>query len=296
MTITHAINKHAPLVKLTPSQRKLKLKPWITSGIFKSIKTKQSLYKTHFINGNDSHKQFYKKYSNKLTKIKFLAKQQYFKFEFEQSKSNCYRSWRLIESLISSCKKSSALKCWDLNMTDPTSMADIFNDYFCNVGKTLAEKIPDCNSVNKFNKRASSCLFLSPTIPTEIFHQINSLKNSKSCGHDEISSYFLKVAAALLSYFFNSCFTQGVFPDCLKIAKVIPVFKSGSKTDTTNYRPISILSPFSKIFEKLIHSRTTAFLEKHSSKTSPLSFIFIYLFIFLFFFFFLLFLILQQIL
>ena len=151
-------------------------------------------------------------------------------------------------------------------------MANIFNDYFCNVGKTLAEKIPDCSSVNKvksyLRKRVSSCLFLSPTTPTEIFHQINSLKNSKSCGLDEVSSYFLKVAANILaapiSYFFNTCFTQDIFPDCLKIAKVIPVFKLGSKTDTTNYRPISIFSPFSKIFEKLIHSRTTAFLEKHS--------------------------------
>ena len=139
------------------------------------------------------------------------------------------------------------------------------------MGKTLAEKIPDCSCVNKFesylHKRVSSCLFLSPTTATKIFHQINSLKNSKSCGHDEESSYFLKVAAnilASLSYFFNTCFTLGIFPGCLKIAKVIPVFKSGSKTDTTNYRPISILSPFSKIFEKQIHSRTTAFLEKHS--------------------------------
>ena len=153
VTITHAINKHAPLVKLTRSQRKLKIKPWITSGIFKSIKTKQRLYKTHFINGNDSHKQFYK-YSNKLTKIKFLAKQQHSKFDFEQLKSNCYRYWRQIKSLISSCKKSSApemLQHNDLNITDPTSMANIFNGYFCDVSKTLAGKILDCSSVNIFN-------------------------------------------------------------------------------------------------------------------------------------------------
>ena len=176
VTTTHAFNKHAPLVKLTRSQRKLKLKPWITSGIFNPFKTKQSLYNTHFINGNDSHKQFYKKYSNKLTKIKLLAKQQYFKFEFEQSKSNCYRSWRLIKSLISSCKKSSApemLQHNDLHITDPTSMVNIFNDYFCNVGKTLAEKIPDCSSVNKFKsylyKRVSFCLFLSPQPPLKSF-------------------------------------------------------------------------------------------------------------------------------
>ena len=108
------------------------------------------------------------------------------------------------------------------------------------------------------NSKATLSEFLSPTTPTKIFHQINSIKNSKSCGHDEVSSYFLKVAAnilaAPLSYFFNTCFTSDIFPDCLKIAKVIPVFKWGSKTDTTNYRPISILSPFSK---------TTAYLEKH---------------------------------
>ena len=110
----------------------------------------------------------------------------------------------------------------DLNITDPTSMANIFNDYFCDVGKTLAEEIPDCSSVNKFksylHKRVSCCLFLSPATPTEIFHQINSLKNSKSCGHDEVSSYFLKVAAnilaAPLSYFFNTSFTLGIFLDC----------------------------------------------------------------------------------
>ena len=134
-------------------------------------------------------------------------------------------SWCLIKSLISSYKKSSApemLQHNDLNTTDSTSMANIFNDYFCDVGKTLAEKILDCSSVNKFNsylhERVSSCLFLSPTTPTEIFHQINSLKTSKSCGHDEVSSYFLKVAANILAapliYFFNTCFTLGIFPDC----------------------------------------------------------------------------------
>ena len=78
----------------------------------------------------------------------------------------------------------------DLNITDPTSMANISNDYFCDVGKTLAEKIPDCSSVNEFksylHKRVSSCLFLSPTNPTKIFHPINS---SKIANHVDMMKY-----------------------------------------------------------------------------------------------------------
>jgi len=53
----------------------------------------------------------------------------------------------------------------------------------------------------------------------------------------------------------------------LKIARVCPVFKSGDQTDFTNYRPISVLPAFSKIFEKLVHTRLMTYLEKHSVLT-----------------------------
>ena len=66
-----AIDNYAPLKKLSRRQRKLKLKPWITRGLLISIKHKQKLYLSHFINGNTEKKNFHKKYSNKLNKIKF---------------------------------------------------------------------------------------------------------------------------------------------------------------------------------------------------------------------------------
>ena len=76
--VTKAITLHAPMRKLTRKQQKLINNPWISRGILKSIKTKQKMYLTHFVKCNLEQKQLYKKYSNKLTKVKSAAKKLYY--------------------------------------------------------------------------------------------------------------------------------------------------------------------------------------------------------------------------
>ena len=61
------------------------------------------------------------------------------------------------------------------------------------------------------------------------------------------------------------CFETGVFPNCLEIAEVVPIFKKGGRSKATNYRPISLLSQFDKILEKTIYHRVIHFLEKYQS-------------------------------
>ena len=73
-----------------------------------------------------------------------------------------------------------------------------------------------------------------------------------------------KVIAVPLAQLFNCTFLLGIFPASLKIAKIVPIYKSGDKSDVRNYRPISVLSPISKILEKLIHVRSINFFNKHS--------------------------------
>ena len=65
-----------------------------------------------------------------------------------------------------------------------------------------------------------------------------------------------------MSTIINSSFEQGVFPDLLKIAKVIPVYKNGPKDSISNYRPILILPFFSKIFEKAMYNRSNSYIAK----------------------------------
>ena len=78
---------------------------------------------------------------------------------------------------------------------------------------------------------------------------------------------FLKLSAEVISptisNIFNKCISDGVFPKSLKSAEVIPLFKKGDKTITSNYRPISLLPPLSKVFERHIHNNLTAFISKH---------------------------------
>merc|ERR1712105_380694 len=92
------------------------------------------------------------------------------------------------------------------------------------------------------------------------------MKNTSSAGHDEFSSKFIKLSLPLLvpalGKIFNLALSSGVYPDELKIAKVIPIFRKGSPTSINNYRPISILSSINKIFEKILYARLIKYIDK----------------------------------
>ena len=98
-----------------------------------------------------------------------------------------------------------------------------------------------------------------------MWREIYSLNQKKAVGHNGIPIYFIKLAgepiAALLALIFNKCVTTGVYPTCLKQAKVTPIHEGGIKHISTNYRPISVLS-FSKCFKRLIYYRLDKYLAK----------------------------------
>ena len=70
------------------------------------------------------------------------------------------------------------------------------------------------------------------------------------------------VVAPILTDMFNCCIQEGTYPDILKIAQIIPIYKKGDKEKCCNYRPISLLSPISKVFEKLIYNQLQNYLYK----------------------------------
>jgi retron-type reverse transcriptase len=102
----------------------------------------------------------------------------------------------------------------------------------------------------------------------EVESELSRLSNKKSPGSDNLAPYFIKSAsqtiAPFLTFLIEFMFNHGIFPNILKIAKVVPIFKTGDKFSVENYRPISLLPVFSKVIEKMIKIRMLNFLNKHN--------------------------------
>lgn len=143
-------------------------------------------------------------------------------------------------------------------------MATELNRHFASVGENLAKSLPTSDALpqcsHKFNISNELNEF-SETTGSEIKDIILNLKSNVASGPDEISVNLIKNLgdpfANYIAREINNSFGAGNFPDSLKIARVVPLFKSPKKA--SNYRPLSILSIVSKIYETVIKSR----LEKH---------------------------------
>ena len=145
------------------------------------------------------------------------------------------------------------------------------NDYFCTIGKELADKIdPSPNPllvgnymINEGNKTMKFTKINEQTITDAI----GKIKTSKGFGNDNSSSYFLKLALPYivnsLAYMFNKSLEDREFPSLWKIARVIPIFKDGDKSAKENYRPISVLPVVSRLFEKLVYNQLYEYLNSN---------------------------------
>ncbi len=146
------------------------------------------------------------------------------------------------------------------NFTNPSDIANGLNDFFVNIGHSLAKIIENMDGplLENFSDQYPCLSMFNPHTPKEVHDIILELKDS-SAGHDEIrSSLVKKIVSSItqrLTHVLTLSLKTGVVPAGLKLAKVIPLFKSGDSSLSTNYCPISILPCFSKILEKFVYSR-----------------------------------------
>ena len=252
-------------------------KPWILPWLEDACARKNKLYYLFVADPTEANKITYDKMDKFVKKHVALAKQKYYTNFFNRYFDCSKKQWQMINNLMGRSKaKNSKITLKDSNgksTKDPKAVAEKFNDYFSTIADKLKSKIPPHDDTTIDHKTTlmggvAGSLFLSPTCPYELEKTIGSLK--LKCTSD-INITTIKAAGNLLGFneiltqVINSSFEEGIFPEQLKMAKVIPIYKGGSKTEVSNYRPISLLSAFSKIFEKLVHTRVYNFLQKNES-------------------------------
>ena len=155
-------------------------------------------------------------------------------------------------------------------ITNTSSICNEFNRHFCNTGKEMAKKALTLTSYisDSFcGKPIQKSIYFEPVSGNEVEEKISMFNPNKAQDIDNIPITLIKLAKAILSPYLtrimNNFITTGQYPDVLKIARVTPICKKGSKTKLSNYRPISILSPFNKIFEIIIKQPLLNFWKKH---------------------------------
>lgn len=179
------------------------------------------------------------------------------------------QKWKNLNHLLGRSRKTSPKQIRtddDVVVTDSSMMADAFNEYFSSVAVEISPPQRADDDVTKFGTldRQDTSFFLEPVTETEISGLIDGLSVSKAPGLDQISVLMVKKAASVLIPFLalliNEIFVRGIFPDCLKMARVTPVFKNGDVERVSNYRPIAVLSVIAKMIEACLCRRIVKFL------------------------------------
>ena len=251
------ININLPIAKQTNSFQSKQ--PWMTASLLKSIKHKNVLY--HQYLSKKICKQVYASYKNTLINLIRQRKREYYYNFINEHRNNSKAIWDVMNKLLGRSNKGSLSNA----ISDPNKL----NSFFANLGKDTVKHLPVSDDFKKYlSGTYVNSFFMAPTTPEEIVSIANNLKNKNSVGVDNISTKLLKQIinpiAHPLSRIINQSFIMGMFPNKLKIARVIPIFKSGDKSLPVNYRPISILPAISKIFEKAAITRLNNYLHHNS--------------------------------
>lgn len=249
---------------------------WITQELLNLIKEKNQAFKKYKNNPNISENfDTFKKLKNNVTnKIKTL-KNRHFKNKWERAGHDARKQWKVINSFICGNSKEGSIKELEVNgnpMTKTQDIITILNSYFAQIGTGIVKDIEA--EKNKINSNmtfpqvhSSNSLFLETTNENEIEKILHNLKRDTAAGSDNIlvkdlltlKNIVVKVIVKLV----NNVLETGVFPKELKIAKICPIYKTGAKNMMNNYRPISLISIFSKIVESVVKSRMLSFVSKY---------------------------------
>jgi Reverse transcriptase (RNA-dependent DNA polymerase)/Endonuclease-reverse transcriptase len=252
-----------------------KLKSWVTPSIKQDCVSKRKLSQMLRLSGRQDVKELLKK-ANKNLKTKIAQeKRNHFSQYIRNADNKQAATWKLVKTLTNKnlpINKPITLVVDDAEVTDDEVIAKLFNKHFLSIGDNAnvpTDTTAECIDRLKNVLPNTSPIFEHPIITEQdIMEVLSKFAPKQSAGWDEIPMSLLKKCGAWIAtplvHVFNYSFYSGQFPEKMKFAVVKPIHKKGDKTECANYRPISLLTSFSKLLEKIMLNKLQEHLKSNS--------------------------------
>ena len=272
------LDKHAPQKKKRVRRDQL---PWITPEIQREISRRNRLFKLHARNPTEASWEAYRQQRNRVTSLKRNSMKA-FCIDTSNSSKHHGEFWSKMKPLLPNKgkKQSKIILVEDVRVvTDSSDVAEIFNEYFCDVAVNegtdrTVEDFADHPSVKLIIENGDVQSFSFSTV-NEIYLKniLDRLNPGKAVGCDSISQRLLRISAPAiaqpLTRLINHFITNRLWPTVWKSSNISPVFKKDDETKKTCYRPVSILTALSKIYERVVTDQIyTAFVPRLSPNLS----------------------------
>ena len=212
---------------------------------------------------------------NRINNILKTEKKLYQAEKLNQAAGDISNTWKAVKSWLgwSSGGPPTQLMENGVLINKPSAIAECMNTFFISKVTNLRRNLPLSNLdplklVKSLMRNSTSSFSLQPVHPDSIEKIISSLKSTKSCGIDTIDSYVIKLAkdelVPAITHIINLSIRNQTFPTAWKLAKIIPLHKKDEFTDAKNYRPVALLSIFSKILEKAVYLQIIEYMEANN--------------------------------
>uniref|UniRef100_A0A8C7SDK1 Reverse transcriptase domain-containing protein n=1 Tax=Oncorhynchus mykiss TaxID=8022 RepID=A0A8C7SDK1_ONCMY len=234
---------------------------------------KNILWRSALASNSPRDMQLFREARNHYTQAVRKAKASFFKQKFASCNTNSKKFWDTVKSMENkntSSQLPTALKIGNTVTTDKSTIIENFNKHFSTAGHAfhLATPTPVNSTAPPTATRPSLPHFsFSQIHSADVLKELQNLDPYKSAGLDNLDHFFLKLSAEIvatpITSLFNLSFVSSEIPKDWKAAAVIPLFKGGDTLDPNCYRPISILSCLSKVFESQVNKQITDHFESH---------------------------------
>ncbi len=254
------IENHAPYKMINGREKGAE---WVSDDLLGLIDAREHLKREYNKNPTELNYMLKEDAIKEVKRSRRTLQRNYVRDAITEAGYDSSKMWKCLKRIWPTKSKKNKISQIN-NTSNPIEMAEILNEFFSSIGEKLSKDFESIDHNNTPMQAARPPIFeFKLASYADVESAIHSLSASRSCGIDGLTSKLIKDARECiiipLLHIFNLSIKYKTFPTSWKTGIVTPIYKEGSKTDPSNYRPITILNTPSKILERIIHNQLNCY-------------------------------------